>query len=115
MTKRIKFQKNLVEKNKKLKILEKTNSRKLRDRGFPMPTKNLQKTLKKTLKKPSRAPLKPSKNPPQRYFYEFWLLNATKGGARAPPLSLRISIAKTFKNVSGEGFLKVLGGRGKVF
>ena len=64
MTKKIKFEKNQVEKNlKKPKILEKTNSRKLRGRGFPMPTKSLQKTLKK----PSAAPgnfEKPSKNPP---------------------------------------------------
>ena len=58
MTKKWKFEKNQVEK-----ILEKKNSRQLRGRGFPMPTKNPQKTLKK----PSAAPgnfEKPSKNPP---------------------------------------------------
>ena len=64
MSKKIKIEKKKVEKKlKKPKILEKTNSRKLRDRGFPMPTKNHQKTLKK----PSAAPgnfEKPSKNPP---------------------------------------------------
>ena len=44
--------------------------------------------------------------------------NVTKGGARAqaraPPLWLHLK-AKTHKNVSGEGFLRVLGGRGRVF
>ena len=89
------------------------------------PSKNQKKTLRrprkfwKTIKKPSRGPLKPSKNNPRRHFYEFWPLNATKGGARAlaraPPLSLHFSIAKTLKNVSVEGFLRVLGGRGRVF
>ena len=40
-----------------------------------------------------------------------------RGGARASaraPLWLLLK-AKTHKNVSGEGFLKVLGGRGSVF
>ena len=64
MSKKIKIEKKKVEKTfKKPKNLEKTNSRKLRGRGFPMPTKNPQKTLKK----PSAAPgnfEKPSKNPP---------------------------------------------------
>ena len=64
MTKKRKFEKNKVEqKFKKPKILEKKNSRQLRGRGFPMPTKNPQTTLKK----PSAAPgnfEKPSKNPP---------------------------------------------------
>ena len=66
MTKNIKFEKKKKKSKKikkKTKILEKTNSRKLRDRGFPMPTKNHQKTVKK----PSAAPgnfEKPSKNLP---------------------------------------------------
>jgi hypothetical protein len=58
------LKKNKVEKNlEKPKIFEKKNSRQLRGRGFPMPTKNHQKTLKK----PSAAPgnfEKPSKNLP---------------------------------------------------
>ena len=48
MSKKIKIEKKKSRnKLKKTKILEKTNSRKLRGRGFPMPTKSLQKTIKK--------------------------------------------------------------------
>ena len=63
MSKKIKIEKKGRNKLKKQQNLEKTNSRKLRGRGFPMPTKNPQKTIKK----PSAAPgnfEKPSKNPP---------------------------------------------------
>ena len=97
-----------------------------------MPTKN----PRKNLKKPSAAPgnfEKPSKNHPRSHFYEFWLLNATKGGARglarAPPLSLRISHSQNpqkclrggfFEGFRGprEGFLRVFQnfrGRRRVF
>ena len=66
MTHKLKFGKNLIEKfnkQKKTKILEKKNSRQLRGRGFPMPTKNLQKTIKKHSATPGNFE-KPSKNPP---------------------------------------------------
>ena len=64
MTNKWNFEKNQVEKNLKTqKILEKKNSRQLRGRGFPMPTKNLQKTIKKLSAAPGNFE-KPSKNPP---------------------------------------------------
>ena len=99
-----------------------------------MPTKNPQKTIKK----PSAAPgnfEKPSKNPPAApqnvkntkknhkqtfpgdIFEGFGQGKLTEGGACAgarAPLRL-VPKAKTHKNVSGEGFLRFLGGRGRVF
>ena len=41
-------------------------------------------------------------------------MGGARACARAPPF-VTFSIAKTLKNVSGKGFLRVLGGRGKVF
>ena len=93
-----------------------------------MPTKNPQKTLKKpsaapeilknpqkTLPRPPKTLKKPS---PETFLRVLAMECVTKGGARAqaraPPLWLHLK-AKTHKNVSGEGFLRVLGGRGRVF
>ena len=42
------------EKLKKTKILEKKNSRQLRGRGFPMPTKKPSKNPKKTIRRPQK-------------------------------------------------------------
>merc|ERR1711953_1122315 len=82
-----------IEKLPKNENLKKIRSKKIKK------TENLGKNeLAETARQRlSNANKKPSKNPkktlrrPRRHFYEFWLLNATKWGARAPPLSLRIS------------------------
>ena len=93
-----------------------------------MPTKNLQKTLKKpsaapgNFEKPSKTfprPPKTLKKPSPETFLRVLApeMRNERGGARAsaraPPLVA--FKAKTHKNVSGEGFLRVLGGRGRVF
>ena len=85
------------------------------------PSKNPKKTLRrprkfwKTLKKLSRGPLKPSKNPPRRHFYEFWLLRISY--SQNPQKCLRGGFFDGFREPR-EGFLRVFQnfrGRRRVF
>ena len=135
--KKIRSKKKLKTENLGKKELAATARQRLSNAN-KKPSKNPKKTLRrprkfwKTLKKPSRGPLKPSKNPPRRHFYEFWLLNATKGGARAlaraPPFRYAFYSQNPQKCLRGgffegfrgprEGFLRVFQnfwGRRRVF
>ena len=81
----------------------------------PPPPPEILKNPQKTLPRPPKTLKKPS---PETFLRVLAIECVTKGGARAqaraPPLWLHLK-ARTHKNVSGEGFLRVLGGRGRVF